>query len=260
MIDWLYTVPDLAAVSIFVGIVVVVIVVVPRLVRRAFGLKRNDDAADYAIRAQGTLITACIFVLGFSLVQAQQTYHRVENQVSTEATLINQLDRLLVRYGEPKLEDVRQQLHSYARSIVADEWPELRRGKGSDKTRQAFGPVSRGVLAIEPGPGRQSAIYADMLKKVDELSEVREQRIEASNDALPAVFWRVIIGLLVLMTVMACLIEQTVARTIGMAGQAVAVTALLSLVFISDRPFLGQTSVGPDDIVKVITTMEARKN
>ncbi len=256
----LYSLPDLVIVLIFCGISGLVMAVVPRLVRRIAATTDDKDSVEFAVRAQGTLLSICTVVLAFALVQAQSNYRKVEELVASEAAHINQLDRLLARYGDPNAENIRQHLRTYAKSVVDDDWPELRRGGGSPNTRGLFGPISRGVLAISPQPGRQSTIHADMVKLADALAEAREARIQVAHEAVSPMFWRVIGGLLFLIVVLSCLMEPTLARTMGLCGQVVAVSALVALVFITDRPFMGQTSVGPDAIVKAISMIEARKN
>ena len=66
---------------------------------------------------------------------------------------------------------LRGALRDYANSIVSDEWPELREGRPSEQTTALFRPISRSILAIEPPPGRQSLIYAEMLKKSMKLQQ-----------------------------------------------------------------------------------------
>ncbi len=256
----LYSLPDLAIVLIFCGVSGLIMAVVPRLVRRVAATADDKDGTEFAVRAQSTLMSICTVVLAFALVQAQSNFRKVEQLVAGEASHINQLDRLLARYGDPSLETIRQHLRTYAKSVVNDEWPELHRGVSSPKTGELFAPISRGVLAISPQPGRQSTIHTDMVKQVDGLAEAREARIEVAHEAVSPMFWRVIGGLLALMVVLSCLMEQTLARSMGLCGQVMAVSALVALVFITDRPFMGQTSVGPEAITKAITAIEARKS
>ena len=113
------------------------------------------------LRLQTTLFTATSFVIAFTLVEAEANFRKVDTLVSTEASNINRLDRLLVRYGHETADQVRPHLLAYARSIVSDEWPLLAGGDGSDKTQEAFSRVSRGILALEPSQGRQVTIYAE---------------------------------------------------------------------------------------------------
>ena len=125
-------------------------VVLPFLTHRVPWLRPNPENSDFVLRLQATLFTITSFVVAFTLVEAEVNIRKVDALVSAEASHINRLDRLLVRYGDGAGEQVRPQLLVYARSVVADEWPELlARGSGSDKTQRAFMLFSRSILAIE---------------------------------------------------------------------------------------------------------------
>jgi hypothetical protein len=84
------------------------------------------------------------------------------------------MDRLLVRYDDPGVDSIRASLREYASSIVTDEWPELRKGKRSERTASLFRPISRGILAMQPAQGRQSLIFAEMLRR--RISQARSCR------------------------------------------------------------------------------------
>jgi len=214
----------------------------------------DKDSVDFATRGQSTVIGFLAIVLSFSLVSAQANLHAVETMVSAEASQINQLDRLLLRYGDPKVAQMRGLLAAYAQSIVGEEWPLLSRGDRSgldSRLSETFGQLSRAVFSIDPAPGRQIEIYNQIPKEMDGLSESRGRRIEAADIRLPDIFWEIIFALGVM-------IEPSLWRAIAMGGQAMAVALLLSLVFIYDQPFKGQTSVGPDAIVKALAMMKSR--
>jgi hypothetical protein len=198
-------------------------------------------------------------VLAFSLVLAQSNLRNLETQVGTEVHNLAQLDRLLLRYGDPKNGVIRASLRDYANSIVRDEWPELRQGKSSEPTASLFSPISRSILAIEPAPGRQSLIYAEMLKKADELASDREARVVAATKLkLPAIFWETIISLLAILLLLATLSEATFGRAVALGGQGFGLALLVALVFIFDQPFRGQTSVSSEPIARVVAEMQAR--
>jgi len=221
----------------------------------------DKDSVDFATRGQSTVIGFLAIVLSFSLVSAQANLHAVETMVSAEASQINQLDRLLLRYGDPKVAQMRGLLAAYAQSIVGEEWPLLSRGDRSgldSRLSETFGQLSRAVFSIDPAPGRQIEIYNQIPKEMDGLSESRGRRIEAADIRLPDIFWEIIFALLVLLVALGVMIEPSLWRAIAMGGQAMAVALLLSLVFIYDQPFKGQTSVGPDAIVKALAMMKSR--
>jgi hypothetical protein len=177
MIDWLYTLPDWALLAFWAALLAGLMVVLPFLTQRMPWLRPNPENSDFVLRLQATLFTITSFVVAFTLVEAEVNFRKVDALISAEASHINRLDRLLVRYGDGTGESVRPQLVAYARSVVADEWPELlAKESGSDKTQQAFMLFSRSILAIEPSLGRQTNIHAEILRSFDAIAEAREPR------------------------------------------------------------------------------------
>ena len=77
----------------------------------------------------------------------------VQQTVSSEAMQLNQMDRLLVLYGDAKVSAIREALHAYAESIVADEWPKLSVHSSCQRTAGLFDTLSQRILAIQPTPG-----------------------------------------------------------------------------------------------------------
>src|SRR5271166_712006 len=135
-----------------------------------------------------------------------------------------------------------------------------RKGRSSQRTAALFRPISRSILAMEPGPGRQSLIYAEMLKKADELAADRETRVVAAAQLeLPSVFWLTITFLLVILLVLATFTEATLGRAMALGGLGFGIALLVALVFAFDEPFKGETSVSPKPIINAVAEMQARK-
>jgi hypothetical protein len=261
MFDFLYVLPNIWISALFGVAMFLAVAGLPFVLCPLLKLERDKDTADFAVRGQSTVISFLAIVLGFSLVNAQGTSRTVQAHVAAEASNINQMDRLLLRFGDPKVAAMRPLLADYAQSIVSNEWPLLERGDVHEldtKASPPFGKLSRAVYTIEPSPGRQTEIYNQILSRIDEMSDMRSQRIEDSQSRLPAAFWEIILALFVLLVVLALLIEPTGGRAIAVGGQALAVALLLSLVFIYDVPFKGQNAVQPNAIVKVMGIMSSR--
>ena len=55
------------------------------------------------------------------------------------------------------------------------------------------------------------------------------------------------------------LVEMNAFRIYAMGLQLSSLAVILALVFITDHPYLGETSVKPDALQKVLNVMEARK-
>jgi hypothetical protein len=120
---------------------------------------------------------------------------------------------------------------------------------------------SEDVSAIDPTPGRQSLIYTEMLKKIDELELDRGSRlVAADNIRLAPTFWETIGLLLLVLLLLASFSETTfsLGGAMALGCQGFAVTLLVALVFMYDRPFKGKTSLSPQPVIKAIAEMQNR--
>lgn len=260
MIDWLYSLPNWLLLAGWAALLAGLIVVLPQVTRRVPWLRPSADNTEFVLRLQATLFTVTSFVIAFTLVEAESNFRKVDALVSAEASSINRLDRLLVRYGHQTADQVRPHLLSYARSIVTDEWPEVARGDGSDKTQQAFTVVSRGVLALEPSQGRQVTIYAEILRSFDSLAEARDSRLAAETVSLSAIFWQAMGFAVLILLFVSSNIQQTRFRSIILGCQMAVLGTFIGFVFIMDNPFKGRSAVDPGAIEQTIAIMEGRKS
>jgi Protein of unknown function (DUF4239) len=259
MIAFLYSLSDLVVAILFGSGVALVFAVAPLLRVRLFG--HVSEANSEIARTTMTTITGFTgVVLAFSLVQAQGNLRSVEKTVANEALQLNQMDRLLTDYGDAKLATIRGAVWVYAESVVADEWPQLSEHGSSQHTADLFRTLSQLVLAIQPTPGRESAIYADLVKTVDQLAESREDRLGETDLGLPPIYWEVIGVLLALLVGCAAFVEPRCGRVLSLGGLGAGLALLVTLVFVFDQPFLGNVSVRPDPIVGALQIMHARPN
>jgi hypothetical protein len=134
----------------------------------------------------------------------------------------------------------------------------LRQSKQSPATSAKLTPMSRAVFQLDPQPGRQTTIYAEMIKSLDDMADLREQRISAADVRLPAEFWAMALLLGLILVALSTVIEAVAYHTISIAAQGFALALLAALVFCSDRPFQGDISVSSAPIAKALTTMKAR--
>jgi len=183
----------------------------------------------------------------------------VQSLVSQEAGRINNLDRLLARFGNPAIAPIRAELFEYMNSIAADEWPLLQKGEGSTKTHMLWRSISRKLMAIEPETNRQLAMYTDIIKKSEEVAESREARIERSAIRLPGLFWVVILICMLALMGTNTLFLPSDSFFIGLKILPITMGALISLLVITDQPFKGQNSVQPDAFYKIIESIKTRK-
>ena len=261
MTDWLYRLPELLLIGLAAGLLAVAVARLPPLVQRIPLFAPTEPGFEFVIRMQAPLFTMTALVLTFTLVEAERNFRQVDSNITTEASQINQLDRLLARYDADAARADRPLMRAYAQSIVKDEWPTmLRLGEGSDKTRLAFTAVSRAVLALDPAPGRQATIYAEMLKSLDAIAQSRDARLDSVKVGLPGTYWVVILFSVLMVLLVSSAIPRTPFRTAVLAAQLAVLGAFVGFVFIMDAPYKGETAVTPDAISKALAAMEKRQS
>jgi hypothetical protein len=259
MLTFLYNYSNFSIILISIVFLFSVLISLHFIARQIPVLRPRQETFDFAMRMQIPVFSMCGLLLAFSLVNVQGNLRRVDGLVATEASQINNLDRLLTRFGDPQTEAVRSSLHAYVRSIIHDEWPAMERGGGSEQTRLVFQNVSRDITALVAQPGRQMQMFADILKKGDEIAESREARIETAEVALRDEYWYAVGLIIFILTSLMSLVEMNAFRIYAMGLQLSSLAVILALVFITDHPYLGETSVKPDALQKVLNVMEARK-
>ena len=260
MVYYINHAPAWVILVLFAVVSIAVMLVLHKIFRAFLDKFTPGYEADLALNIHNSISTLLALIVAFSLVQAVATYKATEHIIRAEAVRINNLDRLLVRYGNPELETVRKALREYAQSIVKDEWVEMDSGHHSAKTDALFKPVSKGVIEIKPSNPREVAIYNEMLKLSDSLADSRNDRLDAAEFAIPGIFWLLIGTLLVLKTVLSAYADRSRSSDIVLAAQMAAFSSLLALTFSFDEPLKGEAGIKPTPIVEVIEMISTRTN
>lgn len=258
MIDWLYNLPEAAILIVTIGVVVGLVISLPIAVRRIPWMKAGDANTDFVIRTQATLFTMTSLVLTFTLVQADINYRQADSLITNEASRIDQLDRLLTRYGDEDVARARPLLRAYADSLVKDEWPVMLKDQRHEKTALAFATLSRRILAINPATERQNLVLAEMFKTLDTMADVRAQRLSMVTIRLPPLYWWVVLLAVAMLVFVSSSIEQTPFRRTILCAQAAVVGGFLGFVFIMDQPFRGETAIQPEAISRAIERIDTR--
>jgi Protein of unknown function (DUF4239) len=230
----------------------------PKLIQLIPYFRPSEESSNFGHYLFAPVGSSAGLIIGFLLNQSQSNFREVENAVSSEAGRINNLDRLLLRFGDSNSLKIRTELQKYVESIIHEEWPKLKEGQGDKNTHMLWRGTSQDLFKLEPKDPKQLAIYSDILKKSEEISESREYRIDRSTQKLPELFWIVIFLLISALTAINCLFIPSQNMTFALTIVPVTFSGLISLLIITDQPFKGQTSVKPRALEKVLESIKTR--
>lgn len=260
ILHWLHHLPDLGILAVVVTTITAAAMLAPHFGRHVLRIGASKERDDAALDGYKAVMSMIGVVLAFSLVQANGNLHTIEVSVGKEAATLSDIDRIMLRMGKPELASYRPLLAAYGDSLVKDEWPLLAaNGERSPATDTAFSALSKSVRAISPDDKRQESMYGELLRKLDDAADLREEILTQSDLALPSFFWVTACALLILGIVLACLTDSSLGRTVGVGAPAAAVALLLAFVVIVDKPFEGETSVKPTAIERALA-INARRS
>jgi len=257
MIEYLYSLNALGVALLFGGVMLVLSMRAPFTGRRLALNAATKEKADFVGRAQSSVLSFCALILVFSLIQVQGNFRQTEQIVHKEASTVLLLEHQLLRYGSSDADASRTLLRAYAGSIIQDDWPAMRHEELSDKATATFRLLSDGISALQPGSTRQQVTYAEMLKSLDALFESRGMRRAAAVFKLSSTFWYLTLVMLAALVGMNLMVVPTPTNLAAVSIPCVALALLAAVVFVTDRPFIGQTSIAPVSLQRVLLEMNA---
>ena len=257
LVHFIQNFSNLMVFLVVTGGLVVLTVFLP-LIREKLGFTLSKEINDGASDAFKAVCGSTVFVLAFSLYQVQSNFQGAETLVQHEADTINNLDRILARFGQPQADSLRGVLYQYTSAVVNDEWPLLRQDQSSPKADALLKQFADGGRNLSPVTPRQQSQYGDLTKLIDTLIDYRRARITLTSVELPMLYWTTIAGLLALLLFLSLVTHSTPDKRLSHGGAICSAGLLLSLIIIIDDPFKGTTSVQPTALVQTMQLMQSR--
>jgi hypothetical protein len=225
----------------------------PILIRRYVTLERltaNNEVAGFKFAVVGVLYAV---LLAFAIIVVWEKFTDADNIVAREAGAATNVYRLSYGMAEAPATSLRAKLSAYLAATISDDWPAMEHANESSSARRALDAVYGSVL-VSLSAQSHSALVAEILHQLDEITQARRSRLAAADGTVPGVIWPVLFG--------------GAAATIGftfffgsqnLRAQSL-MTGLLSVMILSglfivlviDRPFSGAVTVTPDALVKVL--------
>jgi Protein of unknown function (DUF4239) len=188
-------------------------------------------------------------LLGLLAVATYQNYSNVGDIVDREASSMAALYRDFSGYPQPIRRPLQDQLREYARFVIEDAWPLMRKGIVPTDGAERIDSISQTLYAFEPSKESEKIIHAETLRQFNNLVQVRRSRIANVTTGLPAVLWWVVAFGALLSIVLIWL--QDMERHVHLILGGVLASILGAVIFLIaalDNPFRGEVSIGPDSI------------
>ena len=221
------------------------------VVRRAVDvdrLKTHHEVAGFIIGIIGTIYAV---LLAFLVVVQWNKYTDASNLVTTEANLLGDISRMAESLSPDQRQQVLSALRDYAQLVADDEWPALAKGSVSDRTTDTLNKLWKSyVMDQKPQTSLDAALYTESLRRLNDLSDTRRLRINASRDVVPAMLWILLIGGGITTVAFTYFfgVSDMRAQVLMVAALTGEIAFILLLLVVLDNPFKGDIAVSPDPI------------
>jgi len=227
-------------------------------VRRRYSaeaLKENHEVAAIIFNAFGLFYGV---LLAFVVFVTWSGYDDATKNLQLEANEVADIFHITQVFPEPARETIRQTLLDYVSSVYTDELKEMSQGEISLHSNEAMIKLITGFYQLDEKSVPNAEIYAEALKRLNNLAEYRRLRIFAGNDTVPTVVWLVLlIGSVISISYTYFFGMKNIRAQYLIAGSlTVTITLILFLIYILDHPFTGTSRVSSEPLKQVLAILK----
>lgn len=219
--------------------------------------EEHKDLAGYVLQIMGTFYAVLI---AFAVITTWQRHHDAQAVADAEANNLNDTFRIAQGLCVPERDEFRKTIIEYGRLVIEEEWACIPSGEEGPRARKSYQHLWDLVSSMNPATERDKALYAAILKGMDDVSDGHRQRLIFGQGRLSGMIWFTLIaeGILI--------VGFSFFFGLNHLGRQAFVTAffagiiLLNLFVIAalDQPFTGPSKVEPLAMRFVLKHMEAQ--
>jgi hypothetical protein len=215
-------------------------------------LKSHNDLTAAIFEA---IAMAYTVLLAFVVVIAWQNYDKAEAHTETEANCLVDLYRSSATFSQPFGGEARSLIKEYVDIVINEEWKSLARGEESLKAGIVLRNIWKLYGSYEPKTEREKIFFAESVRKLDDLREMRRLRIIDSRTGVHPVLWFVlVVGAVATISFTFFFGSDKFITHAVMASVLSVIIALILLTILSfSFPFTGDVSIDPKTFQQVIS-------
>ena len=214
-------------------------------------LKAHNDLTGSIFEA---IAMAYTVLLAFVVVISWQNFDKAEAHTENEANCLVDLYRGSAAFGQSFEGEVRSFVKEYVDVVVNEEWVSLGRGEESLKARSILRNIWMLYTSYEPKTEKEKIFFAESIRKLDDMREMRRLRIIDSRTGVHPVLWFVLLaGAITTITFTFFFGSDKFINHAIMASILGAIIALILLTILSfSFPFTGSVRIEPKTFQQII--------
>jgi hypothetical protein len=228
------------------------------LVRKRYSaevLKENHEVAAIIFNAFGLFYGVMV---AFVVFVTWSGYSDATKSLQMEANEAADIFHSTETFPEPTRSVIKKALMDYLSSVYYDE---LKRMDQGEVSLHARGPLHSLMMVFyqtndQSFPNRE--LYAETLKRLNNLAEYRRLRIFAASDTVPLAIWLVLLvgGVFTVLYTFFFGMKNIRAQYVITTTLTVTITLILFLIYVLDHPFTGASKVSAEPLKQVIGVMQ----
>lgn len=228
------------------------------LVRKRYSaeeLKENHEVAAIIFNAFGLFYGVMV---AFVVFVTWSGYDDATKNLQMEASEALDIFNSAKGFPDPGNKIIQQGLRDYVTSVYNDEMKRMAQGEISLHSGGAHGSLTPLFYQMDEKSIPNRELYAESLRRLNNLAQYRRLRIFAGNNTVPSVIWLVLLVGGVITVVYTFFFGMKNLKTQYMITIAltVTITLILFLIYILDHPFTGTSKVSTEPLKEVMEIMQ----
>jgi hypothetical protein len=229
-----------------------------QLVRKKYPaevLKENHEVAAIIFNAFGLFYGVMV---AFVVFVTWSGYSEATKNLQMEANEADDIFHITQALPDPARTVIRQGLMDYFASVYNDELPRMSQGEISLHSNPAMARLITVVYQMDEKSIPNRELYAETVKRLNNLAQYRRLRIFAGNDTVPSVVWLVLLvgGVFTISYTWLFGMKNMKAQYMVATTLTVTVTLILFLIYVLDHPFTGTSKVSAEPLREVLAIMQ----
>ncbi len=242
---------------VFVGVTLALLLIL-RLCSHYQVRQRHNDVASAVFNRAGAIHG---IILAFVVIVLWQQYDKAYEDALKEGTEARELYRDLCLYpNQHQVQGGLQALKVFARLVVEDEYPAMKKMEASPATEQAMNVLWAQTLKINPQTPQEQVLYTKIIRTLESLSKLRGQRLIEMESSLPPMIWAALIAGSLVILFFATLFgaEKWWWHVLLTSMLAIIIATTYFLIIELDYPFMGGISVEPASYQMLLETINEK--
>jgi hypothetical protein len=224
------------------------------LVRRRVhhaALSKHNDVGGVIFSIVGTLYAV---ILAFVVIIVWEALGTADELAAQEAGVLGDVMRDAGFFPDPERSELQMEFRAYAQAVIDEEWPAMESGGSSEHVWQLLNQIFESFSKIKPADEREVNIHAEMLTRLNDLSDHRRLRLLSADNKVPPLMWVMLVigGIITIGFSYFLGVEQHRSHVFMTAALAAMIGLTLYLIVALDHPFGGTIRVEPEGFQLVL--------